>query len=71
MSTKSSIIEKKLVSEIKNIPDEYLPNLLLIVQSYKDSVTLKSADESFRQGFSEALGGNTKPVSELWSDIGE
>lgn len=71
MALKASVYEKKLVHEIKDIPDEFLPNLLRIVQSYRDSVTLKPADESFRQGFKEALTGDTKPVSELWNDIDE
>jgi hypothetical protein len=28
--------------------------------------TLKSAEDSFRQGWQEAQGGETRPVSELW-----
>lgn len=30
---------------------------------------LKSAEESFRQGWKEAMAGNTRPVSELWDGI--
>lgn len=71
MAFKSSVYEKKLVHEIKDIPQEYLPNLLRIVQSYRESVTLKPADESFRQGFSEVLKGETKSLSELWTDLDE
>ncbi len=32
-------------------------------------ITLKPAEESFRQGWQEALRGKTRPVSELWEDI--
>ncbi|CAN2041381.1 hypothetical protein GMMP15_410016 [Candidatus Magnetomoraceae bacterium gMMP-15] len=31
--------------------------------------SLKNAEESFRQGWKEALAGETMPVSELWDDI--
>jgi hypothetical protein len=31
--------------------------------------TLKPAEESFRQGWQEAVRGETMPVSELWEDI--
>jgi hypothetical protein len=32
-------------------------------------VVLKPADGSFRQGWKEALRGETPPVSELWADL--
>jgi hypothetical protein len=61
--------EKELAREIKQTPVEYLPALLQIVRLYRESVTLKSAEESFRQGWQEALRGETYPVSELWKGI--
>ncbi len=61
-----STYEKQLFREIKETPKEYLPNLLLIVRAFRESVTLKSAEASFRQGWKEALAGETRPVSELW-----
>jgi hypothetical protein len=36
---------------------------------FRESVTLKLAEASFRQGWRETLAGDTKPVSELWEDI--
>jgi hypothetical protein len=36
---------------------------------FRESITLKSAEESFRQGWQEAMTGNTLPVSELWDGI--
>lgn len=35
----------------------------------RESLTLKPAAESFRQGWQEALCGETRPVSELWEDL--
>jgi len=69
MSAKVSIYEEQLVREIKGTPEEYLPNLLQIVRLFRESVSLKSAEASFRQGWKEALAGETRPVSELWEGI--
>ena len=37
------LFKKKLAFEIKNIPEEYLPNLIQIVRLFRQSVTLNSA----------------------------
>ncbi|MCP4108072.1 MAG: hypothetical protein GY749_21420 [Desulfobacteraceae bacterium] len=58
-----------LIREIKATPDEYLPNLLNIVRLFRETVTLKPAEDSFRKGWEEALAGDTAPVDELWTDI--
>lgn len=64
--SKQSITEQQLVREIQAIPNEYLPNLLQIVRLFRDSVALKPAGESFREGWRESLHKETRPVSELW-----
>ena len=69
MRVELSIYEKQLMKEIKGMPDEYMPNLLHIVRLFRDSVTLKPAADSFRQGWQETLADQTKPVSELWDGI--
>jgi len=69
MSTKSSAYETQLLREIKWTPKEYLPNLLQIVRVFRESVALKPAQASFRQGWKEARAGETRPVSELWDGI--
>ena len=69
MATELSIYEKQLASEIKTIPEEYLPNLLQIIRFFRDSVTLNSAKDSFRQGWQESMAGETHPVSKLWDGI--
>lgn len=66
---KQADIEEQLVREIHSIPNEYLPNLLQIVRVYRDSVALKPAVESFREGWRDVLRGETMPVSELWEGI--
>ncbi len=70
MAAKVSLYEKQLAREIKGTPKEYLPNLLQIVRLYRESVGLKPARASFRQGLKEALKGDTQPLSELWDGIG-
>jgi len=69
MSAKVSVYEEQLVREIKETPGEYLPNLLQIVRLFRESVSLKPAGASFRQGWKETLAGETRPVSELWEGI--
>ncbi|MDP6040281.1 MAG: hypothetical protein QGG64_17145 [Candidatus Latescibacteria bacterium] len=69
MASKISSYEKQLVLEIKNTPEEYLPNLLEIVRVFRESVALKPAEASFRQGWQEALQGKTRPIDDLWDGI--
>ena len=69
MATQVSAYTEQLVHEIKETPDEYLPILLEVVRLFRESVTLKPAGASFRQGWKEALAGETRPVSELWEGI--
>jgi hypothetical protein len=54
---------QQLVTEIQQTPVEYLPILLRIVKSYRESVTLNTAEESFRQGWKETLSGDKKLIS--------
>ena len=55
--------------EIQETPEEYLLLLLEIVRLFRESVTLKPAEASFRRGWKEAMAGETRPVSELWESI--
>jgi hypothetical protein len=61
--------EEQLMREVRGIPEEYLPNLIQIVRLFRESVELKPAAASFRQGWKETLAGETRPISELWKDI--
>ena len=69
MSMQISVYEQQLAHEIHEIPKEYWPNLIQLVRLFRESVTLKSAEASFRQGWQETLSGQTLPVSELWEGI--
>ena len=69
MASRLSAYEKQLASEIKNIPEEYLPNLLALIRVFRNSVTLGPAQDSFHEGWKEAVAGVTHPVSELWDGI--
>lgn len=64
-----TIYVEQITQEVRQTPVEYLPQLLQIIRVFRESVTLKPAAESFRQGWSEAMQGETLPVSELWDDI--
>jgi len=69
MNTYPSTYTKKITKEIRETPDEYLPALLAMIRLFRESVTLKPADESFIQGWKEMLRGETLPVEHLWEGI--
>lgn len=69
MSNTQSSYSEQLVLEIQKVPDEYLPALLTIVHSFRESVSLPTATESFDQGWKEAMEGNTRPIDTLWDGI--
>ncbi len=69
MDTYQTTYTNLLVQEIKATPEEYLPALLSIVRIFRDTITLKPAEDSFRQGWKEAMSGETMPIDELWADI--
>ena len=57
------------IQDLQATPQEYLPSLVAIIRLFRESVTLKSAEDSFRQGWQEAMTGNTIPLAELWDGI--
>ena len=59
----------QVLREIHNLPDEYLPYLLQLVQTFRESVTLKSSSESFKQGWHEAQTQQILPLDALWNGI--
>ncbi|NIV03243.1 hypothetical protein GWN26_08850 [Candidatus Saccharibacteria bacterium] len=69
MATNISKYREQVLEEIDKTPMEHLPHLLQIIRIFRESITLKSSEESFKQGWFEALRGETKPVSELWEGI--
>ena len=69
MANAHSICENQILQEIRNTPKEYLPNLLQIIRLFRESVVLKPAEMTFRQGLKEAMSGQTMPITKLWNDI--
>jgi hypothetical protein len=69
MPAKGSTYQRQLITEIKETPSEYLPNLLQIVRLFRESVGLRPAEASFVQGWKEAVSGDTMPIAELWKGI--
>lgn len=59
----------QVLSELEELPDEYLPFVLQLMSSFRQSIALKPAQASFRQGWEEAQRGDTYPLSALWDDI--
>jgi hypothetical protein len=70
MTAETKICRDEVLAEIDALPKEYLPFLLQMMRAFRESVTLKSAAESFRQGWCEAQSGMTSPVEDLWDGIG-
>jgi hypothetical protein len=69
MSTYQVTYTEQISQEIARMPDEYLPMLLEMIRLFRQTITLKPAEESFRQGWQEAMHGETMPISDLWVGI--
>lgn len=69
MPSIKSIYRKRVVAEVDAVPEEYLPLLLQMVRTYRESVDLKPAAESFQKGWREAQASETMPVKHLWEGI--
>ncbi|MCP4400472.1 MAG: hypothetical protein GY801_24605 [bacterium] len=69
MSVANSPYRTQVLQELEQIPEEYLASLLKMIRVFHESIILKPADESFRQGWQEVLNDETRPVAELWEDI--
>ncbi len=68
-SSYQSTFADQISQEINQMPDEYLPMLLKVVQAFRQTVTLRPAEESFRQGWEEAMRDETMPIADLWVGI--
>lgn len=61
--------EEQLVREIHETPEEYWPNLVQLIRLFRESVMLRPATASFRQGWQEAVAAQTHPAAQLWEGI--
>lgn len=69
MTTVPPPYRDRVLAEPDALPEEYLPFVLQIVRTFRESITLKLAADSFRQGWREAQEGITYPLTTLWNDI--
>jgi hypothetical protein len=69
METNLNDVTDELVNEIKQTPEEYRLLLLRIVRSFREAVTMSSAEESFREGWQDVVAGKTYPIDTLWDQI--
>lgn len=68
MTNENVSYHTKVLEELEKVPVEYMPTLLKVVQAFREGVTLAPAEDTFRQGWQEALSKQTYPVSELWNE---
>jgi hypothetical protein len=69
MPNTRSIYRKQVAAEVAAVPEEYLPLLLQMIRTYRESVDLKPAAESSKKGWQEAKAGETIPLKHLWEGI--
>lgn len=69
MTPIESAYRSELLAEIERVPPEYLAPLLKILRAFRESITLPTAAESFKQGWKEAMEGDIHPIDELWLDL--
>lgn len=67
--TTTPAYREQVLREVNALPEEYLPYLLQLVQTFRESITLKSAKASFAQGWREAQSGDIAPLQDLWDEI--
>ena len=69
MPATSSPYRRRVIEQIGDVPEEYLPALLRVVSAFRESIALNPAEESFRLGWSEVQRGEVHPKSKLWEGI--
>jgi len=68
--TTSAVYRDQVMHEIDAVPDEYLPYVLQLMQTLRESITHKSVTASFTQGWWEAQQGDIAPIKDLWEGLG-
>ena len=69
MKNTEAQLQSRLKQEIEKIPAEHLPALLTIVHSFRESVALDSAEDSFKKGWQEASDGDYQSLENLWKGL--
>lgn len=69
MSALLSDQQRQMLAELEGLPEEYFPLLLQMIRTYRESVLLQPAADSFRRGWEEATRGKVMPLDRLWEGI--
>lgn len=69
MATSVATYKEDILHELEEIPSEYHPIVLKMIRMFNKSIALQSAEESFKQGWAEALAEEIYPIDELWDGI--
>jgi hypothetical protein len=69
MGASRSEKQQQLLAAVEGLPEEYYPLLLQMIRTYRESVLLTPAADSFRRGWQEAQSGDTLPIDRLWEGI--
>lgn len=69
MNTATLTYRNQILAELEAVPEEYLPFAVQLMRTFRESITLKPAADSFRQGWREAHRGELSPVTTLWDDV--
>lgn len=69
MSKTATKYVDQILHEVEDTPEEYLPHLLNIIQTFKKAARLGAAERSFRRAWKEVKSGKTRPVADLWDGI--
>lgn len=69
MRSAVSKVQKQVLSEVAAVPEEYMPFLLQMIRSYRESIALGPAKDSFARGWAEARRGATFHAKHLWEGI--
>ena len=68
MNSQKTYLEQ-IQQELKQTPVEYLPALLTIIHSFRESVCINSAEDSFKVAWQEVQNEQYHPISDLWDGI--
>ena len=60
---------EELLDELESLPDEYVPFVLQVTRSFKQTLEIRQVEESIRQGLRDIAAGRTYPISTLWDRV--
>jgi hypothetical protein len=54
---------------LEQIPKNSIIKVIVLIDNSEDEAREESVEESFRQGWADVVAGNTRPVSNLLSEL--